>query len=109
MKILIPIVALVLTTSPSFANTHKQIKKDFDFICKTQKKFLKKAEKPNADQAALAEQKAKAIDKRIQSVEAKNAVKAIVQADPTQKQQLFEQAAAQAGLKNWTCPELATF
>jgi hypothetical protein len=99
-------ILLLISTIVLAESTPTKVQRDLDFICNTQKRFMKKEKRKGADKAMLAYQKSKLISDTIKTPEAKQAISAMNNSVPTERASLLKQVAQDSGLKNWSCPEL---
>ena len=106
---------LLLISHPLFADEPKPaatksdpsaLQRDFTLACEFSKavRTLAKSAAFRGDPADLAVRRSQMLQVGIKTQEVKIAMRAIAEADPKDKDSLWEKAASDAGLKNWRCP-----
>jgi len=111
MKLFTPCLALLLLLAlPACSKTgsnKEAAQRDFDRLCNAQKDFLEARKLKGVDIAELAAEKAKRMGEGLESEAALRAIEAMSVAAAGDHRGLVEKAAREAGLENWSCPELA--
>jgi hypothetical protein len=85
-----------------------RLKAEFDHICAAQKDFLSAGKMKGVDKAELLVERIKRMRDGLTIEAAIRVSDKLTQAGSPEMQALAEKAAADAGLKNWSCPELGT-
>ena len=101
-RILLPLLLAACTKLGGQGGS--EAKKDFDHICQAQKEYLNALKLKGVNQAELVAERSKKMREGITNEEAIEAVNNILHA--SNKQDMVEAQAKQAGLSDWKCPEL---
>jgi hypothetical protein len=81
-------------------------KQDVQSICEAHKQYIF-SKAAGGDEAQLAVEHAELLKSHILSLSGRNLIATLPQTFPTSRRSLLEEAAKQAGLDNWSCPEMA--
>lgn len=84
-----------------------KLKADFDHICAAQKDFLSALKLKGVDEAELLVERMRRMKEGLTSEAAIQVADQLTQISDPAMREMAEKSASEAGLKGWSCPELA--